>query len=344
MNDQENFGGICYNSAGTSKITCPAQPTYSPAPTTSSCSQSLTNLLGAGCHWMYSDSSGRGIYCDGPMTKSAKEGDAATIAGCSGGGVTYTPSPSCPSGQWWDPAKQSCTSTATTCATGYYWDSATSTCKIGSCGNYVCDSGETSTSCPGDCGGGTTYTPYPTATSCGTGYYWDSAANMCKPNSTTSYTPPPSCPSGQWWDYTRNSCQSSTSTYSPYPTYTPYSGYCGDNVCSSSETSSSCPSDCGGGTIATPYSTPPTYTPPPTCSTGQYWDGSSCVTNPTPPPVESTYSPPPTSVIYQPYMIAHCQQLGRTWNGEICQANGLFVRFFEGSGMANVLRLFYIIP
>jgi hypothetical protein len=49
----------------------------------SSCSASLTALLGSGCHRMYTDSQGRAIYCDGPMTMSAREGDAATTSGCS---------------------------------------------------------------------------------------------------------------------------------------------------------------------------------------------------------------------------------------------------------------------
>jgi len=43
-------------------------------------------------------------------------------------------------------------------------------------------------------------------------------------------------------------------------------------------------------------------------------------------------------------MVTHCQNLGRTWNGKTCQANGLFARFYEGSGVANMLRLFYIVP
>jgi hypothetical protein len=43
-------------------------------------------------------------------------------------------------------------------------------------------------------------------------------------------------------------------------------------------------------------------------------------------------------------MVMHCQQLGRNWNGKICEANGLFARFYEDSGMANILRLFYIVP
>ncbi|OGZ99368.1 MAG: hypothetical protein A3C07_03290 [Candidatus Sungbacteria bacterium RIFCSPHIGHO2_02_FULL_47_11] len=62
---------------------------------TSSCSSSLVALLGTGCHYMYSNSSGQAIYCDGPMKISAKEGDTATIPGCissvSGtGGGTYS--------------------------------------------------------------------------------------------------------------------------------------------------------------------------------------------------------------------------------------------------------------
>ena len=232
--------------------------------------------------------------------------------------TTYSPAPSCPSGQWWDTARQACTSTATTCVTGYYWDSAANLCKPSS----------------------GTYSP--------------------SPGTTYTYTPYPSCPSGQWWDTATSTCKS-------IATYTPYVGYCGDNVCGSSETSSSCPSDCGGGTSYTPYPTSTyTYTPPPSCPADQYWNGTSCVSNvtytpaPTVDPSASctssggtwngsscvfpSPSPSPTASLSNHYIVAHCQQLGRTWNGKICQANGLFARFFEGSGMANALRLFYIIP
>ena len=57
-------------------------PTTTPPPSTSSCSSSLIALLGTDCHYMYTDSAGKSIYCDGSMTKSAKEGDTATTAGC----------------------------------------------------------------------------------------------------------------------------------------------------------------------------------------------------------------------------------------------------------------------
>ncbi|HEY4504228.1 MAG TPA: hypothetical protein VJI73_00465 [Candidatus Paceibacterota bacterium] len=194
MNDQENYGGTCYDSSGTSRITCPAQPTYSPGPSTSSCSQSLINLLGTGCHQMYTDSSNRLVFCDGPMSKSAKEGDTSTTPGCSSGGATYSPYPSsstypsCPSGQWWDSATNSCKTTSSTdCPSGWYWN-----------GSSCVSSG--------------TATPYPTATSCGTGYYWDSATSACKST----------CPSTQYWN--GSACVDNVSTsYTPYPTtsYTP---------------------------------------------------------------------------------------------------------------------------
>ncbi|TSC64484.1 MAG: peptidase, CARDB domain repeat-containing [Parcubacteria group bacterium Gr01-1014_106] len=66
---------------------------YPPSGTsTSSCSASLVSLLGTGCHYMYTDASGRSIYCDGPMTQSAKDGDAAVTAGCSSSGSSSTSS------------------------------------------------------------------------------------------------------------------------------------------------------------------------------------------------------------------------------------------------------------
>ena len=69
-------------------------PSGSPYPTpSSSCSAQLISLLGDGCHYMYNDSSGSPIYCDGPMTKSAKSGDATATTGCSssGGPIPFTP-------------------------------------------------------------------------------------------------------------------------------------------------------------------------------------------------------------------------------------------------------------
>lgn len=63
-----------------------------------SCSSELANLLGSGCHYMYNDSSGNPIYCNGEMTRSAKRGDAVAKEGCasSGGYGNYSSSGSYP--------------------------------------------------------------------------------------------------------------------------------------------------------------------------------------------------------------------------------------------------------
>ena len=360
MNDREDYSSKCYNSAGTSTISCPIQPTYSPGPGSSSCSSLLLNLLGSGCHWMYSDSSGRGIYCDGPMTKSAKEGDAATTAGCSGGGATYSPYPT-----YTQTSSGSCPSGSHT----MYVNSAGGYCMSDSDGSKCGPLNSTSVSSFGSCSSyqsTTSYTPLP---SCPSGQWWDYTTNTCK-SSDTTYTPYPTCPSGQWWDGSTSSCKSSTYTYTPYPTTSTYcgTGYYWDsasNVCKSTcpstqywngsacvdnttttytpyptpDPSATCSNSGGtwnGSTCTYPTTTtytPPPYTPPPSCSSGQYWDGSACVANPT---------PPPTSMKSNSHMLAHCQELGRTWNGSVCQANGLFARIYESytNDFATILRVF----
>ena len=353
--DQSNwreFGiPVCSDTLSTSFSPYPTTsggpyPTYSYG--SSSCSSSLINLLGSGCHQMYSDSSGRNIYCDGPMTKSAKEGDTATTAGCSGGTYptySYSPYPttssptssSCPSGSHTmgsycmsdgDASKcgsfnstsvssfGACSSyTGTTTYSPYptftYTPYPTTSTSSGSCpsgshsmGSYCMSDadgtkcgpyGSTSVSGFGSCDSYTptytTYTPYPTTstTSCGTGYYWDSATNACKST----------CPSTQYWN--GSSCVDNT-TSTPYPTtettYTPYPT-----------------------TEGTPYPT----TSYQSCPSGQYWDGSACVQG--------------TSMLYDHYMAMGCLQRDRVWNGAKCEASGLFAKIYEGF-LANTLKLF----
>ncbi len=84
---------VCQPVGGGSIFTCPSYATHSTTTTSSgtSCDSALIALLGAGCHWMYNDSSGNPIFCDGSMTKSAKRGDTTTTAGC----TSTTSSTSC---------------------------------------------------------------------------------------------------------------------------------------------------------------------------------------------------------------------------------------------------------
>ena len=58
---------------------------YSSYPSYSSCTNEMVSLLGAGCHFMYNDSSNTAVYCNGEMTKSAKLGDTAAKDGCQSG-------------------------------------------------------------------------------------------------------------------------------------------------------------------------------------------------------------------------------------------------------------------
>ena len=89
--------------------------------TGSTCDSSLTALLGTGCHYMYNDSSGSQTFCDGPMTKSAKRGDAVTTAGCSSSTTSTTS---------WPNDQASCSSK------GYFW--CTSSSSSGWCQSNAC--------------------------------------------------------------------------------------------------------------------------------------------------------------------------------------------------------------
>lgn len=366
MNEREDYGGTCYDSSGKSVIRCPTQPTYTPYP---SSSPTGGGSCPSGSHTMYVNNAGGYCMSDadpskcGPLSSTSVGSFGScsnyqTTPSYSPGPGSYSPYPSCPSGQWWNGT--ACTSTTTSytpypsisytpypsaqpCPSGQWWDYAYNKCTS-------------------------------TTTTCGTGYYWDSAANMCKPNSSTSYTPYPSY------------------SYTPYPSATAYSGYCGDHVCGTGE-SVSCPSDCSVTTTSyTPYPSI-SYTPYPsatatycgtgyywdsasymcksTCPSTQYWNGSACVdnvttsytpypTNPTitytpyptteytPPPYTYTYSqsgyspsPLPSTVglLNRHQLAVHCQQLSRRSNGSVCEANGLLARIYEDI-LANILKVF----
>ena len=141
----------------------------------SGCSQSLIALLGTGCHSMYTDSSGKQVYCDGPMTKSAKEGDTTTTLGCQSGG------------------------TSTTARCVYYTQA---TCDADSICKWVTDRGCGSKA---QCNDGLDNDndgkiDYPADTGCNEAFDNDEAG----PTTTTA------CSTGQYWDTVSNSCKTST--------------------------------------------------------------------------------------------------------------------------------------
>ncbi len=320
--DNDYDGAI--DSADTSCTTPPPGPTYSPGPGGSSCSQSLINLLGNGCHWMSNDSSGRAVYCDGPMSKSAKEGDTAATVGCLSGGPyqpTYTPGPggtfACSDGLDNDgdgaidyPADSGCYGTTDndeiippgvppggSCPAGAHnmGSYCMSDADTSKCGSF----GSTSVSSFGSCSqyqGTTSYTPAP---ACPSGQWWDGAANRC--------TSSGSCGYGFYWDPGTNSCRSSTSTsYTPYPsgsvTYSPGPSSCptGSHSMGSYCMSDSDGSKCGPissssvssfGSCSTYQGGTTTYTPAPSCPSGQWWDSATNACRST---TATTYSPPPS--------------------------------------------------
>ena len=168
-----------------------------------SCTSALIDLLGTGCHYMYNDSSGSAVFCDGPMTKYAKSGDTVTTPGCSGSGGTYTTT-SCPSGQYWNgSACVNSTSGTTNCdqyGTGWHTMDSSGNCFNSAMTEYKTPAGTlnycSSAYVPGCSGGGST-TP-----SCPSGQYWNGSA--CVATSVTD------CASGQYWNGT--SCVANTTT------------------------------------------------------------------------------------------------------------------------------------
>ncbi|MBI2056607.1 MAG: hypothetical protein HYT37_04520 [Candidatus Sungbacteria bacterium] len=245
--------------------------------TSSSCDSGLIALLGTGCHSMYTDSSGNQVYCDGPMTKSAKKGDSTTSSGCSVSGGT----PSCPSGQWWNGSACTSSTTSGTC-------DSTLTGLLGSgchnMGNAYFDSAMTRYVLPGtstvkECSASwisSCTTGGSSTTSCPSGQYWNGSS--CVNSSSTG-----TCPSGQYWyvppGSTAGYCTSSTTTPPPSSSTCPsfahdMGGYCMLNNdtsrCASYSSASSegnyTSSQCTGGTSTS-------------CPSGQWWNGSSCTSS-----------------------------------------------------------------
>ena len=148
--------------------------------------------------------------------------------------------------------------TSATCeantACDWFGSSCGPTAYTGACGNHTCDTGETSASCPIDCGGSTT-----SCVSCpspGTGcWYEGGSCSTCGTVkcSTTTTTTTTTCPSGQYWTGTACAINPSTTT----------------TTCSTGQY--------WNGTACVANTTTTTTT---TCPSGQYWTGTACAINP----------------------------------------------------------------
>ena len=235
MQNYRTTNGTLYSCSTTPTTGCSGTTTTTTS--TGSCDSSLIALLGTGCHYMYNDTAGSQIFCDGPMSKSAKRGDAATTAGCqsptnSTQTTTTTSTGSCSQyGSGWhtmgsdnscfdtymtnyrtaNGTLYSCSATpapgcssspsSTVCTNGQYWNGS-------ACVSSTTTT--TSTSCPsGQYWSGSACVNTST-TNCTSGQYWNGTSCVVNPSPTTT-----TCPSGQYWSGTAcvNSPKPSASVY-----------------------------------------------------------------------------------------------------------------------------------
>jgi hypothetical protein len=197
-------------------------------------------------------------------------------ATCSQGGGTWDSasnwcnmpdSSSCGADMYWD--GYSCvpnSSPSTTCTYGQYWDSTTNSCMSEEAGcaqsGGTWDTGNNYCDMSGTSSGGTT------ATSCGSGTYWDGYSCV----SSSSTTSGSSCTGDQYWD--GYSCVSNTTTSTSCGSGQYWDGY--SCVTDTTPTPTTCSSDMyWDGYSCVPNTTTTTTT----CSSDQYWDGSACVTS-----------------------------------------------------------------
>ena len=184
MNDQENYSGTCYNSAGTSTIACP-QTTY-----TSSCP--------SGQYW-YTPPSGGAGYCMSSSNTACSSGQYWDGTACvANSTTTYSTDPAtgcAQAGGTWNASTSYCqmpTSGGTACTSGQYWNgSACVTTSTTDCpsGQYWDGSACITTS--------TTNTVDPGAACATAGGTWDASTSYCQ-----MPTSVPSCPSGESWNGT----------------------------------------------------------------------------------------------------------------------------------------------
>lgn len=304
---------------------------------TTGCDAALTQLLGTGCHQMYTDSSGNRIFCDGPMTKSAKWGDTAATPGCTSpggsGGV-----PSCSDGRDNDGDGQTDYPADTGCTNRDDWDEAAGG-TVGSkpqCSDGQDNDNDGKTDYPGDtsCYGNDDNDEwYPTSGGTGTtgaqcsdGRDNDSDGLVDYPSDTGCYsasdpdeaytggtTPPPSsgtCPSFAHDMGGYCMLNNDTSRCAEYPSAATEGNY----------TSATCQQR-SGTTGAT------------TCPSGQYWSGSACVT--------STSQSCPSGQYWNGTACVNTSQCpsGQYWNGSACvtttSTDCPFGQYWNGTACAS---------
>ncbi|HLC94642.1 MAG TPA: DUF5667 domain-containing protein [Patescibacteria group bacterium] len=206
----------------------------------------------------------------------------------------------------------SCPPPASGCSGGTTWDTGTCTCKP-ACpagtswtGGYCMQDTAGTSYSSGSNSGSSCQSP---SSGCGANKYWDYTSCVCRESgsypSSCAY-PSGGCESGKYWDNGSCSCKSSSSG----------TGSTGTYETSGTSTSSTSGSSSSSGSSSQP---PSGYG---SCPSGQYWNGSACMTSTSetsssntsggtssssststttsPPPSTETQPPPPSTETYSP--------------------------------------------
>lgn len=138
----------------------------------------------------------------------------------------------------------------------------------------------------------------PPSSGCGSNRSWDQGSCVCRENgsypSACTY-PSGGCGANNYWNSGSCQCRSNSSGPTPPPTYSSRESQ--EAACRSG--GGTCTSWNNGACSCQGYNSQPSnYTPPSgygSCSSGQYWNGSSCVSSPAPAPMPTpTPTPEPT--------------------------------------------------